>query len=358
MKILRKGITTGTCAAAAAKAVALWQTTGNCPETISVTVPAGDQIEVAIKKLNNGFCGVVKDAGDDPDVTDGMMIIVKVIIFDEKNLIIYKAGDGVGIVTVDGLKVPKGEPAINPVPRKLIEDELRKVIGDKGAEVTISIPGGAEVANRTFNPKMGIVGGLSILGTSGIVRPMSEEAMKDSIALELQMKKAQGTDFMCFVIGDSGEKALYQLNIDVKWITHVSNYIGDMLDVAEELGYKQILIWGFGGKLIKLAANIMNTHSHVAEGRREILCTAAALKGADKDVILELYNSPNINEAIRITKKYQFYTIWQDIVEEASKNCILRTHNKIEVAVVFLENDGTILTKSSNYHRVLKEVEE
>jgi len=358
MKILRKGITTGTCAAAATKAVALWQSTGNCPSSVKVIVPAGYEIELEIKKLNNGCCGVIKDAGDDPDVTDKMMIISKVRIFNENGLITYKAGEGVGIVTVDGLKVQKGEPAINPVPRKQIEDELRKIIDDKCAEVTISIPGGEEVAKKTFNPKMGIVGGLSIIGTTGIVRPMSEEAMKDSIALELQMKKAQGTDSMCFVIGASGEKSLNQLNMRIKWITHVSNYIGAMLDVAEELGYKHILIWGFGGKLIKLAANIMNTHSHVAEGRREILCTVAALKGADRDAILELYNSPNISEAIRIAKKYNLHNMWQDIVEEASKNCILRTHNKIEVAVVFLENDSTILAKSNNYHRVLKELEQ
>ena len=176
---LREGFTTGSCAAAAALACCLWQRDGECPERVELTVPEGRTYAPRIVAHGDGSCGVVKDSGDDPDITSGMEVVAMVELLGGDGPIRFRAGDGVGTITQPGLKLPAGEAAINPVPRRMIEDAVRSVFGARGAAVTVSIPGGRELAKKTFNPRLGIEGGLSVLGTSGVVRPMSEEALKD-----------------------------------------------------------------------------------------------------------------------------------------------------------------------------------
>ena len=191
-----------------AAAAAIWQLTGQCPDVIKVETPIGKVLYLDVIPKEFGTCAVIKDAGDDPDVTNGSEIVTTVQLLEEKGDISFVGGEGIGRITQAGLKLPVGEPAINPVPRQMTEKALREIIGDRGAIVTVSVPNGDVLAKRTFNPRLGIVGGLSILGTTGIVRPMSEEAMKDSLLVELDMYARQGHRSILFVLGTTGENAL------------------------------------------------------------------------------------------------------------------------------------------------------
>ena len=208
---LREGFTTGSCAAAAALACCLWQRDGTCPSQVGLRVPAGKVYTPVIIPHADGSCGVIKDSGDDPDITNGMEVIAKVELLEENGPVVFCAGEGVGTVTETGLKIPAGEPAINPVPRQMIEEAVRSVYGDRAVKVTVSVPGGEEVAKKTFNPRLGIVGGISILGTSGVVRPMSDEALRESLYVELKMRITQGWKNIVFTFGNQGEEAMKRL---------------------------------------------------------------------------------------------------------------------------------------------------
>ena len=207
MKALREGFTTGSCAAAAALASCLWQRDGACPERVGIVVPAGKTFAPEIIAHGGYVCGVIKDGGDDPDITTGSEVRARVRLMESDGGIRFLAGDGVGTITLSGMKLPVGEAAINPVPRRMIEQAVRQVFPARAAEVTVSIPGGEELAKRTFNPRLGVVGGLSVLGTTGVVRPMSEEALKETIRLELSVRKSQGAEEIGLVFGSQGETA-------------------------------------------------------------------------------------------------------------------------------------------------------
>ena len=351
---LKEGITTGTCAAAAVQASARWQISGRCPDSVQVETPSGKTVRAAVISEAFPACGVIKDAGDDPDVTDGCEVIARVTLFEEKGDIRFIAGEGIGRVTRPGLKVPVGEAAINPVPRQMIEKEIRRCVGDVGAEVEISIPGGDKLAARTFNPRIGIEGGLSILGTSGIVRPMSESAVVESLKTCLSVAAAAKPEYICFVLGETGEHRMREwLTARGKMTEHVefvqvSNYVGLMLDEALRLNVEKILIGGFAGKLVKLAADIMNTHSHVADGRMETICTFAALAGAGRPVIEKLYECRTVTEAGQVLKDYGLEGIWDPISDKAAEKCRMRMGGKGNVAVVLLNESGRLLGKSRN----------
>ncbi len=351
---LREGITTGTCAAAAAQASVRWQISGQCPESVSVDTPSGKNIQLAVISETFPACGVIKDAGDDPDVTDGCEVIARVTLFEEAGDIRFSAGRGIGRVTRPGLKLAVGEAAINPVPRQMIEKEIRRCVGDVAAEVEISIPGGEALAARTFNPRIGIEGGLSILGTSGIVRPMSESAVVESLKTCLSVAAAAKPEYICFVLGETGERRMREwLTTQKKDLSRVefvqmSNYAGLMLDEAVRLNIKKILIGGFAGKLVKLAADIMNTHSHVADGRMETICTFAALEGAESSLIRKLYECKTVGEAEKILKDHGLETIWYPISDKAAEKCRLRMGGDGDAAVVLLDAKGRLLGKSQN----------
>lgn len=207
MKALREGFTTGSCAAAAALASCLWQRDGVCPERVRIVVPAGKTFAPEIIAHGGYTCGVIKDGGDDPDITTGSEVCARVRLLAGDGGIRFLAGDGVGTITLPGMKLPVGEAAINPMPRRMIEQAVRQVFPSRAAEVTVSIPGGEELAKRTFNPRLGVVGGLSVLGTTGVVHPMSEEALKETIRLELSVRRKQGADEIGLVFGSQGETA-------------------------------------------------------------------------------------------------------------------------------------------------------
>lgn len=358
LKKLREGITTGTCAAAAAKASVEWQLSGICPETVSIDTPGGKRILLDIVSEKFPWCSVIKDAGDDPDITDGCRVRVSVCLHEDSGGITFIAGEGIGTVTLPGLKIPVGEPAINPVPRQMIEKVIREAAGAVRAEVRISIPGGGELAKKTFNPRLGIEGGLSVLGTSGILKPMSEPAMIESLKVQMSVAAAARPAYLTFVLGETGERMVRQWlerggkDVSKSRYVLVSNYMGLMLDEAVNLGVKKILIGGFAGKLVKLAADIMNTHSHIADGRMETLCTFAALAGAERRVVQRIYECRTVSAAIDILEEEQLSGIWDQISEKAVEKCRMRTGGSIDIGVVLMDEKGSLLGKSQNTEAV------
>lgn len=357
MKQLREGYTTGSCAAAASMASVLWQVKGECPKWVTLETPSGKCLNLPITAKTPFRCGVKKDGGDDPDETNGCMVIAQVDIGNKNGEISFAAGPGVGIVTRKGLKIPLGEPAINPVPRKMIKDAVRSVIGQKKAKVTISVEDGEKIAEKTFNGRLGIQGGISILGTTGIVRPMSEEAVRESLQLELSMCRKEYGDACALVTGYTGETYLcQQYGRNSKAIILCSNYLGYLLDCAEEMAFHYILLVGCPGKLVKPAADIMNLHSHTAGGQREVICTHAALAGASNEEVRMLYNC---NTTIQMQELLQELSIkekvWNSIVASVCENCRKRTHGKLQIGMILINEKNTVLAESANIQKIRRE---
>ena len=339
MKKLREGYTTGSCAAAAALACCLWQRDGECPRRVEITLPEGRSYAPEILSHPDGSCGVIKDSGDDPDMTKGMEIISRVEVFAKDGDIRFRAGEGVGTVTEAGLKIPVGEAAINPVPRQMIEAAVRSVFGARAATVTVSVPGGAELAKKTFNPRLGIRGGISILGTSGVVRPMSEEALRDSLYAELRMRAAQGREELLFTFGNQGEAAMRRIFPEM-CIVQVSNELGFMLDAALELGIRHLIVGGHPGKLAKVAAGVMQTHSRYADGRREAIVTRLALMGAPVELLRGVQQSVTTDAAMELIHRAGYDGVWNELARAARQYCLLRVRNEVGIGVVFADGQG------------------
>lgn len=264
-KALRPGYTTGTCAAAAAKAAALAMMGRDVPHETVITLPSGESASIPVVSVERTIHGVTasvaKDAGDDPDITNGAIISVSISWSGDRGDITFCAGKGVGTITKAGLSIPPGEPAINPEPRRMIDQAIRSVT-NRGVAVTISIPGGEKLARRTFNPRLGIEGGLSILGTTGRVRPFSCSAIRESIRYLIKVAAISGVDRPVFVPGHIGARSVQKLfNMDVENILEVSNEWGFALDQIKAYPVKGILVAGHPGKLAKLAQGDWDTHS-------------------------------------------------------------------------------------------------
>ena len=383
-KKLRTGYTTGSCAAAAAKAAARMLLTGEEVREVSIMTPSGIRLLLEVEDISGGessvSCGVRKDSGDDPDVTDGMLICADVRIQEtdspegcvqglnqEKQLklannIFLTAGEGIGTVTRGGLSVPVGEPAVNPVPRKMIceavEEEIEKAGFQGQLSVRIRIPGGKEIAKKTFNPKLGIDGGLSVLGTSGIVEPMSEKALTDTIFLEMKMRRESGQDCCFAVPGNYGADFLRDsLGYEEERAVKCSNYIGEVIDDAVWLEMKGILIVGHIGKMIKVAAGIMNTHSRMADGRMEILAAYAACAGAPPDVAREIMDCMTTTEALEILKKNRMLEPVMGSVMKAIENHLQdRAGEKLMVGAVVFSMEEGILGKTSQADELVSRI--
>lgn len=273
---MKFGYTTGSCATAAAKAAAIGLLQGVIPDEIEINTPAGITLRLKItdKQLSDSFagCAVQKDAGDDPDVTHGCKVHARIErIFGDA--IEIDGGEGVGRVTKPGLQVPIGHAAINPVPRRMIEHTVRAVIGkNNGAKVVISVPNGRVLGEKTFNPKLGILGGISIIGTTGIVRPMSEDAFKASLLCGLDIARGIGYETVILVPGSLGERSILNLaDIPKDQIIQTSNFVGFMLNTAGERRFKKIILAGHPGKLAKLLRGDFHTHSAVSRPANDIL---------------------------------------------------------------------------------------
>ena len=309
-RALRRGWTTGSCAAAAAQAAAMLLLTGAAPAQIALQTPAGLTFRLPVEqpRWEDGaaVCTVRKDAGDDPDVTNGVRI--SAAVRRAESGVAIEGGAGVGRVTKSGLSVSVGEAAINPGPRAQITAAVERAAHETGYtggfSVVVSAENGAELAKQTYNEHLGVMGGISILGTSGVVEPMSEKALVDTIRLELDSLHAAGQRIAFLCPGNYGaDFARNTLGLDLERAVKCSNYIGDALDHAAFRGFADILLVGHAGKLVKLAAGVMNTHSSVADGRQEIFTAHAALCGGGRKTLEGLMDAVSVDACIELLDK-------------------------------------------------------
>ena len=306
-KKLYYGYTTGTCAAAAAKAAALMLATGQAVPYVDILTPKGIALNLEVleaeREQNHARCAVRKYSGDDPDVTNGILVYADVTA-EKTPGVTVDGGEGVGRVTKPGLKQAIGEAAIKPVPLRMIREEAERVAEDygiTGLKVIISIPAGVELAKRTFNPRLGIVGGISVLGTSGIVEPMSEAALVESIGLELRQKYALGCRRIIIAPGNYGADFIRSLcHVEESELVKCSNFIGQTIDMAVSAGYEELLFVSHIGKFIKLAGGIMNTHSREADSRAELMAACALRAGADADTARRLLDCLTTDEMLEV----------------------------------------------------------
>ena len=346
--VLRSGITTGTCAAAAAKAAILaWRDIS--PATVEIVSPSGIVLQVPVEQAEaisgGGRAGVIKDAGDDPDITHGVQVIAEVLVTPWDAAIVFQAGEGIGAVTLPGLQIPPGEPAINPAPRKMIEEALRPLLPSGcGAVVTISIPGGVELAKRTLNPILGIVGGLSIIGTTGIVEPMSEEAFKNSLKPQISVAKAQGFTSLVMVPGKIGQDfAVGRYALPAAAVLQTSNFIGFMLEAAVEYEIREVLLFGHLGKLVKVAAGVFHTHNRMADARMETLAAYMAAAGAPQQAVIAVLDCTTTEAAIPILEQYGMNAVYNVLAQRASLRAMRYVFGELTVGTAIVTMKGELL---------------
>ncbi len=353
-RFLKYGITTGASAAAAAKAAVI-TITNKCVDKVVIPTPIGIRFEIPIKsckRLNadEAMATVEKDAGEDIDVTNGMDITATVK-FNDTGEITIKSGVGVGTVTKAGLQVPVGEAAINPMPRKMITDAVKEALPPtKGAEVTITVPEGEKVAEKTLNAKLGIVGGISILGTTGVVKPLSIEACRRSLVPQIDVSVAKGYSRVYFVPGNIGERIAKQLfKVPDDQIVQTGDFVGYMLEKAVEKGVKEIVFVGHSGKMVKLAAGIFNTHYRMGDARNEVIAAYAAGVGADAKLVNDILNSNTTDEATELlTKADLVRPTYNKIAQRIHARITERTKNQIKFSVIIVAMDGRIVGLDEN----------
>lgn len=345
-KELRSGYTTGSCAAAAAKAAALALIKGIVVEQVSINLPSGGQCTLGVahvsKQGENCFrAEVIKDAGDDPDVTHGLTIVADVSL--HPGGIQITGGQGVGTVTKPGLAVPVGQAAINPVPRQMIEQEVQEVLGNRGARVVISVPGGEAVAKQTMNPRLGILGGISILGTGGIVRPMSEEAYRRSLVPQIDQALALGYDQLVLTPGRLGVKKALELGLPSDAIIETSNFIGTMLEECAQRPVRSVLLLGHLGKLVKVAAGIFHTLGKLADARRETITAYAALQGANRQVLEQLMQMNTAEESVEILRSHGLSEVFNQVAAAASGRAAQYARESFKVGTLMYSLSGEVV---------------
>lgn len=366
---MRYGFTTGSCSAAAAKAAAYMLLIGGQKEQIEIETPKGILYRTEIEKIKRGpgevSCAVKKDGGDDPDVTSGMYIHATVTLIEE-NLrqkdtvqIDIDGGVGIGRVTKPGLDQPVGAAAINHVPREMIKKEVKEVCeaADFRGHLKVCIwsPTGEEVAKQTFNPRLGIEGGISIIGTSGIVEPMSMQALLDTIRVELNQRRAQGYSYVAVSPGNYGLDFMkQQYGYDLDRSVKCSNFIGATIDMAVELGFEGMLLTGHIGKLIKVSGGIMNTHSKEGDCRMELFCGAAIRRGASAETAGKILDCLTTEEAIGILKQENLV---EPVMDEVMKRVMFylnkRSGGKMEIACILYSNEFGLLKASEGVEKWL-----
>ena len=364
-KKLRCGYTTGTCACAAAKAAAQMLLSGKDVLEVNVETPMGLHLQLPVEKIVRGAesvsCAIKKDSGDDPDVTNGIYIYAEVSYFTGKNVII-DGGIGIGRITKRGLQRPIGEAAINPVPLKMITDVVSEIADrysyEGALKVVISAPEGVEIARKTFNPQLGIVGGISILGTTGIVEPMSEQAIIDTIRTEINMHIADGERTLLIAPGNYGQDFLLNnLNIELKRSIKCSNYIGDTIDMVCDAGAESMLLVGHIGKLVKLGAGIMNTHSKVADGRMEVLSACAIQAGAEADIARKILDCVTTDAALEMLKESDMLDgAMEQLMIRIEKVLQHRSSERIRIGAIVFSNEYGVLGKTKLADELIKSI--
>ncbi|MDO4921182.1 MAG: cobalt-precorrin-5B (C(1))-methyltransferase CbiD [Phascolarctobacterium sp.] len=354
-KNLRCGYTTGSCATAAAKAAARMLLTGERVDTVRIDTPKGivldlEPLEVEITAAY-ASCAIRKDSGDDPDDTHGILVYARVEKCAEPGVTI-EGGVGVGRVTKPGLACQVGGPAINPTPRRMITAEVRQVMEQEGYKggllVTISMPAGVEIAKKTFNPRLGIIGGLSVLGTSGIVEPMSEKALIETMYVEIKAQQARGNKNLLVFFGNYGEDFTRDImHLDLEGAVTCSNFVGELLDYAVFCGFETLLLIGHSGKLVKLAQGVMNTHSKYADCRTELFALEAMFHGASVEVGKEIYGCLTTDEVTKILQReHLFEPVIEKVTEKIDFYMQHRVHGKIKTAALMFSNVYGILGKT------------
>ena len=370
-KELRKGFTTGSCGAAAAKAALYMLLTGSVKDEIEIITPGGAVFRTEVKDIfregNRVRCAVVKDGGDDPDVTTGLHVTAEVRAEERADgalEIRIEGGPGVGRVTLPGLDQPVGNAAINRVPRQMIEKELSEVaelLDFRGRiRVILSVPGGEAAAERTFNPRLGIEGGISILGTTGIVEPMSTRAILDTIRVELNQRKALGDRIAAVSPGNYGlnfmkETYGYDLNRSVK----CSNYVGDTVDMVREMDFRGMLLTGHIGKLIKVSGGIMNTHSKEGDARMELLAAGVIRAGGSMDTLRGILNCRVTEEALGIIQAESpalLRTSMESVMDRILYYLRKRAGEELPVECILYSNEFGLLAASPGAMDMLEEL--
>ena len=370
---LRCGYTTGSCAAAAAQRAAamVLGASFSQEDKIVLDTPKGIRLELTAvdPKTGDGWasCAIRKDGGDDPDVTNGILIYAKVSKLPDisnrsgkENLqkhepqITLDGGAGVGRVTKRGLACPVGEAAINPVPKQMVLEQVRQVCEEfdymGGLHVEISAPEGEEIARRTFNAQLGVLGGISILGTSGIVEPMSEQALIDTIKVKMNVRKAGGAEYLVITPGNYGETFLKShIALPEPDSVKCGNFIGEALDYAELSRFRGVLMVGHIGKFIKVSAGIMNTHSKYGDARMEIMGVHAALAGAAKDVIERLLTCVTTEDAISVLDEAGIRErTLQSILNKLDYRIRERVHHNLQIGAVIFSNQYGYLGETAD----------
>ncbi len=364
-KKLRFGYTTGSCAAAAAKAAAWMLLTGQRKETISLITPKGVTLNLPVLEIsmepNRVSCAIRKDSGDDPDVTNGTLVYAEVTVKETPGIAI-DGGFGVGRVTKKGLDQSVGNAAINSVPRKMIRENLEEILAltdqNCGLSVVISVPEGERLAKQTFNPRLGIVGGISILGTTGIVEPMSEKALVDTIRVELNQRKANGDEYVLLTPGNYGCDFIRAgLSLNAEQAVQSSNFIGQTLDICRELGFRGALLVGHIGKLVKLGGGMMNTHSKYGDCRMEILAAHAGVAGLAPAQIGEILQCVACDDALRIIKDAGcFEKTMTGLTERILFHLRHRAGEDMEVGTILFSKEYGLLAQSENAMELIEKI--
>lgn len=362
-KLLRCGYTTGTCAALAASGAVKLLLTGAAPAVLRLTTPRGWPVEVEPELCrvsgNAALCAVRKDAGDDPDVTDGMLILAAVT--KTGSGIDIDGGEGVGRVTKPGLDQPPGAAAINSVPRQMIRDALERICAEcgytGGLKIVISVPGGEVIAKKTFNPQLGINGGISILGSSGVVEPMSERAIIETTALEIRQAAADGAQRLILLPGNYGMDYLTRNLPELESLPRAkcSNFIGEAIDAARLEGFREVLLIGHIGKLVKLAGGIMNTHSKTADCRRELITCHAALCGADTDTCRAIMDEVTTDGCLRVLDHAGMRDEVMQSLLHAVQEHLARRAGEMRIGALLFSNEAGILGLTEGAAELLTE---
>jgi cobalt-precorrin-5B (C1)-methyltransferase len=372
-KKLAYGYTTGSCAAAASKAAAYMYFTGEAIRNVKLMTPKRIELDLDVLESkfvypNKTLCAVKKQSGDDPDVTNGVVVYSELEFLNNADIpltINIDGGAGVGRVTKKGLEQPIGAAAINSVPRKMIADEVRNVCEEYDfngiVNVVISIPEGIELANKTFNPRLGIEGGISVLGTSGIVEPMSEKALVDTIRVEMKVgleeSISENKDVLLVALGNYGRNfMLEKYGIDIEKAIKCSNYIGETIDIANELGVKKLLLVGHIGKLIKVSGGIMNTHSSNADARLELLSAHALRIGAGGEVCRKILDSVTTDEALEILKKNNMLESTMEEMIGRISYYVNKRSDLTEIEVIVFSNELGELAHTKQAYELLGEI--
>lgn len=369
---LRCGYTTGSCATAAAKAAAQMLLSGKKTDKVSIVTPKQIDLdlEVSCAKIGMGYaeCAIAKDSGDDPDITNGLLIFARVEFSKSglhgENDIVITGGKGVGKVTKPGLDQPVGEYAINSVPRNMIKKELEDICKENnyagGLRVVISVPEGEKIAGKTYNPKMGIEGGISIIGTSGIVEPMSSAALVDTIRLEIKMRKASGYKNLLLSLGNYSENFLSEnMPVALDKSVKCSNFIGEAIEMALEYEFESVLIVGHTGKLVKLGAGIMNTHSSQADGRMEVLVTCGLLAGADTEYLKKIPECVTTDAAFDILSESGKLSDTLEVLgNRAEQHLRAKVKDTIPIGAVMFSNKHNIVVKTGMADMLINKISE